>query len=134
MKTGDIIRVVRQGIPIGRYYIVTKLLKGGIIYVRDHIVRKPFRLTAYTPTRTYTKCAVVISREDYDKLNSPIVFKYHHKVSKAWDKIYDEQPDIIEFICRGVKEHIFLETDGIYRKIIDGEPSIRIYFNRRIFQ
>lgn len=134
MKAGDIIKVVRQGIPIGRYYIVTKLLKGGIIYVRDHITRKPFRLAKWTTIRIYKKYAIIISREDYDKLDSPIVFKYHHKVSKAWDKIYDEQPDIIEFICRGAKEHIFLETDGIYRKIIDGEPSIRVYFNRRIFQ
>ena len=134
MKTGDIIRVVsKSGLPMGRYYTVSKII-GKRVYVTNNISLKPFLLSSQSAVRVYSKMCIQVSASDYKKLSKLYTNTYYHEVSPQYDKLYDLQPEIIEFFCPGIKSHIFLKTDGIYRRHIDGKACIRMYFNERLFR
>ena len=134
MKKGDIVRIInKSGLPIGRFYIVHKVV-GRVVYVKNSIYLTPFRLSIFQNVHVYTKCIALVSHADFEDLNKSYCNTYYHVVSKQWDKIYDKQPDIIEFMCVGVQQHIFYKTDTIHRKIIKGQPCIRVYFQQRIFR
>lgn len=132
MKEGDIIRRLNSsGLPIGRYYMVKKVTSKSV-YISNNITGK-FKLTQPNRIKVYKKYVVQVSKEDYDFLKERYVITYHHPVSTAWDKIYDEQPEIIEFWCVGEIKRLYVKTEDIYRRIINGVPSIRIFFCERLF-
>ena len=134
MKIGDIIRIVnKSGLPIGRWYTVHKKV-GKNVYVTNNILVKPFRLSQNTSVKIYSKMYIQVSANDFKKLDKHYTSTYYHPVTKKYDELYDKQPEIIEFGCAGNKKRIFLRVDGIYRRRIEGEMCIRIYFTERIFR
>ena len=134
MKKGDIIRFLnKSGLPIGRFYMIDKIV-GKAIWVTNNIILKPFKLSVYQNIKVYTKCVALVSESDFTDLDKLHCVTYYHSTSKQWDKIFDKQPEIIEFRVLGKKKRIFYKTDGIYRRIIDGKPCIRVYFEQRLFR
>ena len=134
MKKGDIVRLIsKSGLAMGRYYIVSKTV-GKRLYVTNSIAIKPFMLPSQSNVKVYSKMRIQVSAADYKKLNKPYTSTYYHEVSPQYDKLYDAQPEIIEFYCTGIQRRIFWKTDVIHRKVIDGKPCIRIYFSERLFR
>lgn len=134
MKKGDIIRVVnKSGLAIGRWYQIHSI-KNKSVYVVNNITIKPFRLSQTTVIKVYTKMAVQVSADDYNKLDKHYTSTYYHPISPRYEQLYDKQPEIIEFYCPGKKRRIYLRVDVICRRYINFKPCIRMYFVERIFK
>jgi len=134
MKPGDIVRIINSsGLPIGRWYMI-KTIVGKNVYVTNNLLIKPFRLSSNTTIKVYSKMVVQVSAKDYKKLDKHYTNTFYHPISPVYDKLCDKQPEIIEFWCIGMKQRIYLRTDGIYRRVIDGEKCVRMYFVERIFR
>lgn len=131
MKVGTIIRrLTKSGCPIGQYMIVTKI-KNKRIYVRYFGNKNSFPLMMKENYREYSKGVARVSYWDHTAIKYSEVF-YTHEVSKQWEKLYNDKPQIIQFSAIGAKP-IFFVVDFWYECIRKGKPCIRVYFKNQIY-
>lgn len=131
MKIGQIIRrLTKSGCPIGQHMIVVKI-KNKRTYVRYFGNKNSFPLMPKEDFREYTKGVAKISYRDYSAVKNSGIF-YTHEVSKQWDKLYEEKPEIIQFSTVGEKPLLFV-VDFWCKRLVKGLPCVRVYLKHQLY-
>lgn len=131
MKKGDIIRrQTKSGFPVGQYMRILSMNGNKIKVVGTSGLS--FTVFKTDNLKVYSKTVLQISKEDYIKLKVAFIECYRHELTKSFDKVYGNPPDIIEFWTKGIDERLFFTLDFAEktRKLLT--LYVKLYLDYRI--
>jgi len=131
MKKGDIIRrQTKSGYPIGQYMRILSINGNKIKVIGTGGLS--FTIFKTDNLKVYSKKILQISKEDYIKLKVAFIECYRHELTKSFDDVYDNPPDIIEFWTKGMDERLFFTLEFVEktRKLLT--LYVKLHLNYRI--